>query len=128
MTKTIKKSDHLALDNACMKLKRLEGLKDKAFIDAINIILRTRIEAIGRYGLESHYDKEFGLKELFLNMARKYRRMKRYFWDGKELGSESLEDTLADSAVYSTLLLREILLLQHNGTNLTRCPRPKVQG
>ena len=87
---------------------------DRMFFIEAEKMLKTKVDATMRYGI-STWDS-LGSKGMFVDLNRKYWRLRDYLWNGNErMSSEKLSDTLYDLAVYCLLL---VMLLRKEGKNV----------
>ena len=87
-----------------------DSAHDAAFASLLKEVHEKKKSGTKRYG-ETAYNS-LGIKGIFVDINRKYQRLKRWFWDsepGADLGqaTESIEDTLLDFAAYCLLMLME---------------------
>jgi len=94
-------------DNCQEIISRLEIKRDTEFIRVVANVLATREDAISRYGIDIPFESEFGMKAMFIDLSRKYRRLKRFLWHDirDDDTSEHINDTLQDLAVMCCLCI-----------------------
>lgn len=80
----------------------MKQVAKKLINEHIDEILRIKYDATERYGADPD---PLGSKGLFADINRKFTRARLFLWEGQEMTSESIENTLYDLAVYSILAL-----------------------
>jgi hypothetical protein len=78
---------------------------DKEFIGVVKLMVDKKFSKTRVYG--ENFNHSLGSKGVFVDLSRKYGRLKRWFWEGVKRGAdiESIEDTCIDSSVISLFLL-----------------------
>lgn len=86
-------------ETALEKLKKI----DPDFVEVLEHVAKQRLNGIERYGINTY--GELGCKGIFVDVNRKFVRLKRHFWEGKDIGSEKITDSMLDSIVYNIFLM-----------------------
>jgi hypothetical protein len=78
---------------------------DEKFVEAVRLMVDKKFSKTIVYG--GNFDHSLGAKGVFVDLSRKYGRLKRWFWEDVKRGAdtESIEDTCIDSSVISLFLL-----------------------
>lgn len=77
---------------------------DLEFLALIEELKKIKFDATKRYGSKGW--NSLGEKGLFVDINRKYRRLRYYLWEeNKQMTSETIEDTLFDLANYCILTI-----------------------
>jgi len=78
--------------------------EDVEFRQIIEEVVDTKLDGTKRYGEEGWMT--LGAKDVFVDINRKYTRLRSVLWDDKPIpSSEGITDTCMDLAVYAVLVL-----------------------